>query len=104
MLLDSKGVFALLKRAGLPVSYKLYKSGVRLPYLVFAEDTPTVVGADDCSYFEFKNYRVELYSKDRDYSLEKRVQDIFTGNDIFFSKSEDIRLDEEDVTLINYYI
>ena len=45
-------------------------------------------GADNKVYNEIENYYVELYSENKDLTNEKRIENLFNENDIFYEKTE----------------
>ena len=52
-----------------------------LPYIVIVGDDSESVYADDGNYYDFADYRIELYSRSRDYSMEKQIKRMLRDND-----------------------
>lgn len=59
-----------------------------LPYIVFYYPNYNDLGADDINYQTIAQLNIELYTANKDFDLERQVEDVLTSNNLFFSKSE----------------
>lgn len=80
----------MLEGAGLPLAYDHFAEGESPdpPFLVFLSPTADNFGADNTVYASFPEVNVELYTDMKDPKLEKKLEKIFEGNDIYWNKSE----------------
>lgn len=81
-------LYSLLSNTGLPVSYRFFKNTPTLPYIIYLLSSSENFGADDKVYCKAGNYQVELYSEKKDKASEKKLEDIFDSNDIYWDKTE----------------
>ena len=81
---------SLLETIGLPFTYYSFpeNEAPNLPYFVFYYPNNNDLSADNINYQTIVNMNLELYSENKDFALEKRVEDVFKANGIFFQKSE----------------
>lgn len=59
-----------------------------LPYIVFYYPNYNDLSADDINYQTIAQLNIELYTANKDFDLERQVEDVLTSNNLFFSKSE----------------
>lgn len=81
-------LYNLLSTLGLPVSYRFFKSPPAPPYIVYLLSYSDNFGADNKVYSKEDNYQVELYSTKKDLASEKKIEDLFDSNDIYYEKTE----------------
>ena len=86
--MDEAALFALLKSTGLPVAYHHFTSPPTPPYIVYLFSHSSNFGADNKVHSQADNYQVELYTKTKDPTSEKLVEDLFDANDIYWEKTE----------------
>lgn len=72
-----------------------------LPYLIYFEDSSDNFPADNIVYHPIKRIFVELYTKKRDPSAEKKVEDAFLAAELFWQKTL-AHLDDEDAFEVVY--
>lgn len=83
-------IVTMLEEAGLPLAYDHFAEGESPdpPFIVFLSPTSDNFGADNAIYASFPEVNVELYTDKKDPKLEKKLEKIFAGNDIYWNKSE----------------
>ena len=96
-------LYAMLSSLGLPVSYRLFKSPPTPPYIVYLFAYSDNFGADNKVYSKEDNYQVELYSTKKDLASEKKIEDLFDSNDIYYEKTETY-IDSEGLYQVLYEI
>ena len=101
--MDEATLFQLLKTTGLPVAYHHFTSPPVPPYLVYLFSYSSNFGADNLVYKAEPNYQVELYSKTKNLTSEKLIEDLFNNNDIYWEKTE-MYIDSEDLYQVLYEI
>ena len=86
--MDEATLYALLKTINLPVAYHHFTSPPTPPYIVYLFSYSSNFGADNKVHSQADNYQVELYTKTKDPTSEKLVEDLFDANDIYWEKTE----------------
>lgn len=94
----------ILDKIGIPTAYQAFKSEQTLPYILFMQTGSDNISADNIVYFKENRYVIELYSEDKNFEFEETLEDLLTEYEIYWEKSEDIRLEDEKITQVNYYI
>ena len=84
----------ILEQSKLPVAYSHFKKAQELPYIIYFVTDNEDLLADNQNYYDFINIAVELYSDDKDPSLEMKLQKLFAENEIVYRKSETVIQDE----------
>lgn len=81
---------SMLEGASLPLAYDHFAEGESPdpPFIVFLSPTSDNFGADNVVYASFPEVNVELYTDKKNPKLEKKLEKIFAGNDIYWNKSE----------------
>ena len=79
------------------------KNGATLPYCVIVSGASSNFFADNKTYSKHGGLVVELYTLDKDESLEAKVEKKFNDNDIPFD-SDEARDDSQQFYLKYYYI
>lgn len=88
-------VVKILKSSDLPVTYYMWgKNAPSLPYLVYYYPNSNDEFADDENWTNIKQLNVELYTANKDFGLEGKIESIFKENDLCFIKSESYLNDE----------
>lgn len=72
----------------LPSFYDHAPNGTRVPFLILHVTQPENFTADDCVYCENWHFRVDLYCKEKNPSLEKQVKDLLKNNHIPWTRDE----------------
>lgn len=102
--MDNKKIFSMLKKLSIPVAYQSFKKEQTLPFVVFVQTGSDNFGADNGVYVSDNSYNIELYTEDKDFGLENKLEEILNANEIYWNKSGDIRIEEEKMTEVIYYI
>ena len=92
--MDLDQVYSRLKSTGLPVAYRAFRSQQEPPFIVYMTDGDNNFSADGRVYFSAHQIRVELYTREKDLSVEAAVEAAFA--DIFYTKSQ-VFVDSEGV-------
>lgn len=87
----------------LPVAYYQFKEGTKQapPFLVFFYSTDSDVFADDENYVDKEQLNIELYTVDRDFDLEKKIEKILKANGFTYYKEANF-IDTEKLYQIAY--
>ena len=91
----------LLKTLKIPVAYRRFKKEqakqIKPPFLVYYRTDNNDILADDITFFSSENIVVELYCTDRNESLEKALEKIFTDNEIPYKVIDEVYIESEDL-------
>lgn len=79
---------AMIESMDLPFTYYQFEKGTAQapPYVVFFYSTDSDVFADDSNYVDKEQLNVELYTRYRDFDLEKQVEAILESNGFTYGK------------------
>ena len=81
-----------LETIGLPVAYNLFKQKQTKDYLIYTYSA-TISGSDEGSELIEYSYTIELYTRNKEVSVENKILDLLTGVDV--EQSETIYLESE---------
>lgn len=95
----------MIESIGIPSTYYSFpvNQAPNLPYIVFYFPNYNDLGADNINYQIIAQLNIELYSENKDFALEKQVEDVITSNGLFFDKSEDY-IEQEEMYEVLYEI
>ena len=81
---------AMLNEIGVPFAYDHFAEGEAPdpPFICYLLPGSDNFAADGQVYYKINEVHIELYSDSKDPALEKRVEDVFDKNEIFYNKSE----------------
>lgn len=86
----------LLESIGLPVCYYSWPVGgaPSLPYIVYYYPSSDDLFADNQNYGRIENVNIELYTENKDFTTEARVEEALNASHIPFSRTESYLSDE----------
>ncbi|WP_342546127.1 hypothetical protein [Lysinibacillus sp. FSL K6-4013] len=98
----------LLGTLGLPIAYNHFKTTSTNPppdppFIVYLEEDSNNFGADNKSWKQIVNYRIEVYSDDKDLDLEEKIEKLLDDNGIFYDTDETY-IDQESLYQRMYFI
>lgn len=89
---------SILESTQLPVAYRCFtedeitKQNIKLPFIVWVNDSDNNFSADNAVHFSSHNIRVELYEKYRDATTETKVENALAN---FYYKKDIVYIDTE---------
>lgn len=105
--MTEKELNIILKQIGIPVAYDHFEQNsdgkVKPPFIVYRNDDPYTLKAENVTWFKGSNYIVELATDYKDVELENALEYLFTENEMPFDK-EEFYIDEERMYQIRYYL
>ena len=105
--MDLDTLYTTLKASGLPVTYRAWNPpdnpAPPLPWICYLQTTNRPFAADGVAYYSGQQYRVELYTAEKDPVSEQAVEAALTAAGIFYTK-EETYLDSESCYEIIYEI
>lgn len=96
-----KDVANVVKSFGIPYAYNVFRDTQELPYCVFLYPGNNDVMGDNSNYQTVVLVRIELYTAEKDFTLESTVESALLANDMPFSKMEDY-IEQERMYMVTY--
>lgn len=80
----------MIESIGLPFVYYQFpiNQAPSLPYVIYYYPNSDNFGADNYVYQKIQTLNIEVYTKDKDFAIEKQVEDVLDEHLIFWNKSE----------------
>lgn len=93
----------IIASIGVPYAYRTFPQSTAQapPYIVYYYDGYDDMYADNINYQEIAGLRIEVYTRNKDFSLERNVENVLRNNDISWSKEESF-IDSENLYMIIY--
>lgn len=83
-------VAEMIESIGLPYAYYQFPDGTAqaLPFVVFFFSGSDDLYADQQNYQKISTLNIELYTKNKDFALDSKVEDILNDNGLTYYKEE----------------
>ena len=93
----------IIASIGVPYAYRAFTQDTAQepPYIVYYYDGSDDMYADNINYQEIAGLRIEVYTRNKDFSLERNVENALKSHDISWSKEESF-IDSENLYMIIY--
>ena len=84
-------VNSMVESVGIPSAYYQFAddTGQQPPFICFFYGNNNDVTADNINYVRVERLYIELYTDQKDFALEAKVEKTLNDHDIVFAKSED---------------
>ncbi len=92
----------ILAATGLPVSRGKTDIPTDPPYLIYVDEAPTQTAADNRVLFSQRHVRIEYYWITKSSDTEALIESALS--DFYWTKSEDIYIETENMWVTYYYI
>lgn len=89
--------------SGLPFAYRAWKTVTRCPLACSILNAIPLCGRRCCVHQKTR-YALELYTAEKDPGAEQQLETALTAAGIFYSKSEEIYIDDEQMQYVIYEI
>lgn len=87
-MMTYKEIATMIQSIGYPYAYRSFEGGApSLPYVVFLYPNNNDVSADNINYTTVVELDIELYTENKDFDAETRVEEVLTNHGIFYVKS-----------------
>lgn len=102
-MMSREEIEAMLDRAEIPYRYFLFneKEAVEPPFMVWYLPDSDNFSADGQVYYRINSLNLELYTNQKDFELEERLEGILEEQGIYWDKTE-AYLDEEQMYEVLY--
>ena len=97
-------VFSTLQSTQLPCAYSHFRTKQSPPFIVYIGNGQDNFSADDTFYYSNNRYQIEYYYKQKDEANEAAIETALLDAGYYYSKSEDVYIDDEDLFVIYYTI
>lgn len=97
-------IYNILKTLNMPVSYMKFSAKQTLPFLIYNFSEPEILAAENIVYSSKNHYEVNYYFDKKDLRIEKKIEELFNENEIYYKKTEDIYIEDEDMYMITYEV
>lgn len=100
-----KEVAQMIEGIGLPCAYYEFPDGTGIapPFICWLFTDSDDLAADNENYQKVRPCRIELYTDNKDFAIEKLVEDTLNENDYYYSRTEGY-LDGERMNMVVYDI
>ena len=94
---------AIKTECGTPFTYYSFpeKKAPELPYITFDYPSSKNIASDDSVYQRVDELVIELYTRNKDFALEEKVESFFKSYKLVWDKTEDF-VESEDMFVITY--
>lgn len=98
-----KEVATMVNSIGLPYAYYQFPEGTGQapPFVVYFYSQTNDLYADETNYQRIVTLNIELYTAEKDFSMESTVEDILKNNNLTYYKEENY-IDSEKIWQIAY--
>lgn len=101
--MTTQEVAAMVAEVGIPTAYYQFtnETAKAPPFLCFYYPSDNDFKADDLNYVRINRLIIELYTDEKDFALEHRVEEVLSNHGLVYTRSED-HLDDEKLYMVVY--
>lgn len=98
-----KQVAEMVSSIGVPYAYYQFpnNSGIAPPFVCFYFDSSNDFAADNTNYQRIRPLSIELYTDNKDFTLEQTVENVLNQNGLVYSR-EETYLDSERMYMVTF--
>lgn len=88
--MTSQEVNTMIESVGIPTAYYQFADGTEQapPFICFFYGNSNDFSADNVNYTRVERLFIELYTDEKDFTLERRIESILNEHELFFVRSE----------------
>ena len=96
-------VAEMVSSIGIPYAYYQFpnNSGIAPPFVCFYFDSSNDFAADNTNYQRIRPLSIELYTDNKDFTLEQTVENVLNQNGLVYSR-EETYLDSERMYMVTF--
>lgn len=83
-----ENLYLILKSTGFPVAYSHFEEKTPPPYITYLSQYSSNFIADNRVYKKIDNIQIELYTRQKDLEVEKKLEDLLDENEIAYETTE----------------
>jgi hypothetical protein len=89
-------IYTMIESVGIPTAYHQFADGTgqQPPFICFFYGNSNDLAADNTNYLHVEQLYIELYTDEKDFALEKQIEDVLNANELVFAK-EQTYIDDE---------
>ena len=98
-----KEIATMVESTGLPYAYYQFPNGTdqACPFICFFLDSSNDFAADNINYQKIRRLNIELYTDNKDFTLEQTVETVLNSNGLVYYR-EETYLDSERMYMVSY--
>ena len=98
-----KQIAEMIASIGLPYAYYQFPNNTELqpPFICFLFDSSNDFAADNTNYQRIRPLSIELYTDNKDFTLEQTVENVLNQNGLVYSREETF-LDSEKMYMVTF--
>lgn len=98
-----KEIATMVESIGLPYAYYQFPDGTDqvCPFICFFLDSSNDFAADNINYQKIRRLNIELYTDNKDFTLEQTVETVLNSNGLVYYR-EETYLDSERMYMVSY--
>ena len=98
-----KEIATMVESIGLPYAYYQFPNGTdqACPFICFFLDSSNDFAADNINYQKIRRLNIELYTDNKDFTLEQTVETVLNSNGLVYYR-EETYLDSERMYMVSY--
>lgn len=97
-----KEIASMIDSAGIPNAYNQFdETGQEPPYICFIYSGSNDMMADQTNYQKIEGLRIELYTDEKDFELEEKVEAALNGAGLVYTRNE-IYIESEQLYQVVY--
>ena len=98
-----KQVAEMVSSIGVPYAYYQFpnNTGIAPPFVCFYFNSSNDFAADNTNYQRIRQLSIELYTDNKDFTLEQTVENILNQNGLVYSR-EETYLDSEKMNMVTF--
>lgn len=94
----------LFKPLNIPIGYFKNPKPGAVPFMVYYGVGMDSTIADNINYFNVQRFNIELYTLEKRFDLEDKIEKILIENEIIFEKGLDVFIPGDKTFMVPYYI
>lgn len=106
--MECSDIYEMLLSLDIPIAYDHFAeedvSNLSPPFGVYREKRADNFNADNKTYFEAKNFEIEIVTEKKDIELEQKIKNLLNNNNIPYEMSDEIWDRDERIYHIFYEI
>lgn len=87
-------IATMINSMGLPFAYRAFDSPQAPPFICYLYTGNTPEPADNTNYVKIETLVIELYTDNKDFSLESQIETILDANEMIYERDEEWLSDE----------
>ena len=96
-------IYNMVVQVGIPVAYYQFSDATAKepPFICYYYQNDDDFSADNINYARINQLVIELYTDDKDFTLESQLETVLIQHDMYFNKTE-VYIDDEKMYMVTY--